>query len=791
MRAVRQLLIVASATATLSTSPAAASPQRAFLDEYCVRCHSDAAPIAGLALDPQSVGAVEQAPQQWETVVRKLRAGAMPPPGEPRPAKAVYQTFVERLEGALDAAAALDPNPGRTEAFHRLNRTEYHNAVRDLLELEVDVAELLPVDAGSYGFDNIAGVLGFSPALLERYLGAAKKISRLALGRPVPSVVAYTYKTPPDLSQDEWLEGMPFGTRGGGSFTYNFPQDGEYEFRILQGRRADDLTKPFPGTHTLELSLDGEPIRTFTMGNPRREGEGYRQWRERLSTSDDTWRLRLRVGAGPHEIRATFLKEPSAFPEGLRQPYQRPYVSITGGDTRDKPYLGSITIRGPFDAANTPAADTPSRRRILACSSKGEDACARDILKRLARQAYRRPVTVDDLAVLMRFFEKGRSDGGFDGGIEMALRWVLASPEFVLRVERDPADASPGVSYKISDLELASRLSFFLWSSLPDEELLALAEANKLSEPATLVAQVRRMLADERSEALIENFVGQWLHLRNVAGVKPNEDLFPHFGEDLRRAMRRETELLVREVFFGDRSVVELLNADYSFVNEPLARHYGMRGVWGPDHRRVQVSNEARRGLLGHGSILAVTAYPNRTSPVLRGKWILDNLLGTPPADPPPDVPALETSVVGKQLSMREATELHRADPACASCHQLMDPPGFALEQFDAIGRYRTKTETNEPIDASGELPDGTKFEGASGLREALLATPDQFVRTLTEKLMIYALGRGLEHYDQPTVRAIVRDAAKEDYRFTSILLGVVQSPAFTMRRAAMRRKGS
>ena len=837
--------------------------QRELLDRYCVACHNGRMRTAGLALDEHDPAAVGASPAVWETVVRKLRAGAMPPAPRPRPDAATYDRFVGWLETELDRHAAANPDPGRTEAFHRLNRTEYHHAVRDLLDLEIDVAELLPADGASYGFDNIAGVLGVSPTLLERYLAAARKIARVAVGRPAPSATAEVFRLASDLPQDDWVAGMPFGTRGGGAFRHTFPEDAEYDIRVRLARNAGDNLAIFEVPHTVEVSLDGSLVRTFTAGGPPpdapRDSDEYRAWRDRQRNVDRDWEFRLPVQAGPRELRVTFVRKTAAYPETLRQPYLRPYTSITGGDTRVQPYLGSVTVTGPFAAAGLPAGDgspaaagrglpardgsptapgrelpardgsppagvgfpagdgspaatgggrpvgggplaaaggpptedTPSRRRIFVCrpasdAVEAEQAdCARRIVSALARRAYRRPVISSDLEVLLGFFDQGRREDGFDAGVEMALRWLLASPEFVLRVERDPAGVAAGESYAVSDLELASRLSFFLWSSIPDDELLDLAAAGRLREPAVLEAQTRRMLADERSLALVTSFASQWLYLRNVPAVVPDEDRFPDVGEGLRQAMRRETELFVESVFREDRNVLDLLTADYTFVNERLARHYGMPRVYGSHFRRVPVAHEARRGLLGHASILSVTSYPNRTSPVLRGKWVLENLLGTPPALPPPDVPALEeTTGSGEALSMREATERHRASPVCASCHRLMDPPGFALEQFDAVGRFRTRSAAGTPIDASGELPDGTRFDGAAGLREALVSRPERFVGTLTEKLLTYALGRGLEHYDAPAVRAVTRAAAEDGYRFSSLVVGIVESAPFRMRRA-------
>ena len=765
--------------------------QRSLLDRYCVACHNERLRTADLTLDTHDVTRVADAPDVWETVVRKLRAGAMPPAPRPRPDAATYDRFIGWLETELDRAAADDPNPGRTEAFHRLNRTEYHHAVRDLLDLEIDVAELLPADGASYGFDNIAGVLGVSPTLLERYLAAARKISRVAVGRPAPSATAEVFRLASDLPQDDWVAGMPFGTRGGGVFRHVFPEDADYVFRVRLARNAGDNLAVFEVPHTLEASLDGALVRTFTVGGPPpadapRDSEEYRAWRDRQRTIDRDWEFRLPVKAGPHALSVTFVRQTAAYPETLRQPYLRPYTSITGGDTRVQPYLGSVTVTGPFAASGgPPVEETPSRRRIFVCRPAGateQTECAGRILSNLARRAYRRPVTDADLDVLLRFFDEGRRDGGFDAGIEMALRWLLASPEFVLRVERDPVGVAPGTNYAVSDLELASRLSFFLWSSIPDDELLDLAAARRLRDPAVLEQQTHRMLADDRARALVTSFASQWLYLRNVPAVVPDEDRFPDVGEGLRQAMRRETELFVESVFRADRSVLDLLTADYTFVNERLARHYGMPRIYGSHFRRVPVAHEARRGLLGHASILAVTSYPNRTSPVLRGKWVLENLLGAPPPPPPPDVPSFpERGEHGEPATVRELLEMHRRSPACAGCHAPMDPLGFALEQFDAIGRWRA-TDGDAPIDAHGVMPTGDAFDGLSGLKDMLAGNPEPLVRTVTEKLLAYALGRAIEYHDYPAIREIARAADADGHRWSSVILGIVRSPAFRMR---------
>ena len=791
-------------------SPASVSAQRAILDRYCVTCHSEAivrdtSPAAaprvsqlralGLALDAVDMTNVSEAPEIWEEVVRKLKAGVMPPAGRPRPDKASYDGLASWLETELDRASAADPNPGRTEPFHRLNRIEYQNAIRDLLALEIDVSSLLPTDDSSYGFDNIAGVLKMSPTLLERYLSAAQKISRLAVGTPAlfPNIDAFRIR--PDLPQDDRVDGLSFGTRGGTLIRYNFPLDGEYLIQVRLARKGtsggEEVDIPrFAQTHQLELSLDGERLRLFTLagetvspeerGNPL-YGQGSRQ------DLDADWQVRLPVKAGPREVRVAFLKKSSAAVETVRLPFLRPYAGA-GGDTRYQPYLSVVTISGPFGASRS--GDTPSRDRLFVCrpvspADADESACAREILATLARRAYRRPVTNVDVEMLLVFYRDGRAEGGFDVGIQRALERLLVSPPFLLRIERDPAGVAADTNYPVSDLELASRLSFFLWSSLPDDELLDVAIRGTLHEPAVLERQVRRMLADDRSQALVNNFAAQWLFLRNVQALAPDLDAFPDFDESLRQDLRRETELFVESILREDRSVLDLLTASYTFVNERLARHYGIPNVKGSHFRRITLTDDNRRGLLGHGSILAVTAYPHRTSPVLRGKWILENLLGTPPPAPPADVPALEeANDEGKALSMREATEQHRRNPVCASCHRLMDPLGFALENFDAVGRWRDRGESFTAIDSSGILPDGSVFEGPAGLRDALLSQPERFVSTLTEKLLTYALGRGLEYYDTPAVRAITRDAARNEDRFSSVIMGIVNSMPFQMRRS-------
>ena len=756
---------------------AAPDSHRQLLDRYCVTCHNDRLETGGLSLQRSDLTNVAADAAVWEKVVAKLRAGAMPPQPRPRPEPAAYDGFRTWLETELDRAAAAELRPGRTEALHRLSRAEYRNVVRDLLDLDVDVSDLLPADDTSYGFDNIAGVLGVSPTLMERYLAAARKISRLAVGSPVPSPIAETFRVPSDQGQDHHVAGLPFGTRGGMVVDFNFPEDAEYVISVVPDGPL------YIEPHELELTLDGERLEVFTVGRALEPGQRRSQYAEA-----DAREVRVRVSAGPHRVAAAFLRKTLAEPERTRKLYKRPFTGEgSGADSRYQPYLERVTIAGPFESRGTrPLVDTPSRARIFTCEP-GSDAasaadCAADILSGLARRAFRRPVTGEDVDRLLVFYEQGAATGGFDGGIELALRRLLVSPELLFRIVEDPAGLAPGTAYTLSDLELASRLSFFLWSSIPDDELLDAAVRGELGDPAVLEAQTRRMLADPRAQALVTNFAGQWLSLRNAAAVQPDEDLFPDFGEDLRQGFRRETEMLFDAILREDRSVVELLSADYTFLNERLAVHYGIPNVRGSHFRRVVLDDPGRGGLLGHGSILTVTSHANRTSPVVRGKWVLENILGTPPPPPPADVPALEATTDGRTLTMREAMEQHRANPVCASCHRVMDPLGLALEPFDAIGRWRTANETRVPMDLTGVLPDGTVFDGPAGLKAALLAHPERFVTTVTEKLLTYAVGRGVEHYDAPAVRAITRAAAGDGYRLTTLILGVVESPPFRMR---------
>jgi hypothetical protein len=713
-------------------------------------------------------------PETWEKVVRKLGAGMMPPAVKPRPEASAQAEFLSYLETELDALAKTQPNPGRP-ALHRVNRSEYANAIRDLLALEVDATELLPADDSSFGFDNIAGSLGVSPVLLERYVAAAGKISRLAIGDTTMPDRQEKYLVSGDLTQNQHIAGMPFGTRGGAQFSHHFPVDAEYVIRADLVERGGRMFGANNGKgEQLEVTLDGQRILLTDLAE---------------YAVEDGAALRMPLKAGPHTIGAAFIKKNHAPVEDVIQPFEFSLFepAVDGDpDWTFVPHLASIAVTGPFNVAGV--SDTPTRQKIFVCTpanAREEDRCARQIVETLATRAFRQPIEREQLSTLMDFYADAREQGGFEAGVEMALRRILAAPEFVFRFERAAEDVNPGEIYPLSDVELASRLSFFLWSSIPDDELLALAVDDRLHEPSTLRRQVRRMLADPRSNAFIENFAGQWLYLRNLKTKGGAVEQFPNFDDNLRQAFRTETEMLFASIVREDRNLLDILTADYTFVNERLARHYGMQGIYGSGFRRVRIENEARRGLLGQGSIQLVTSYPERTSPVQRGVWVLENIVGAPIPTPPPNVPALEEQAGTKAhpRTLREQMELHTTRPFCAGCHKIMDPVGFAMENFDAIGRWRTE-EHGEPIDASAQLVDGTQINGTIDLRNALLKYSDRFVQTTTEKLMTYALGRGLEYYDMPTVRAVARNAAKNDYRFSDIVMGIVESAAFQMKAA-------
>jgi hypothetical protein len=754
----------------------AVQPERALIDRYCVTCHNQRARIAGLTLDTLDVTNPPVAAAAWEKVIRKVRGGLMPPVGMPRPDKAALAGLASYLETSIDRAST--PMPGRT-VLHRLDRAEYGNAIRDLLALDVDVLSLLPPDDSAYGFDNIADVLGVSPVLMERYLSAAWKIAALSVGDPKMKPTRETFRVRGDLSQDDHVEGLPIGTRGGILVRYTFPVDGEYVIGPKLYRETVNIIRGLEVAHDLEVTFDGERVLLTRFGGREDEQANYLNPTAAGDDLEKRFQKRIAVKAGPHDVGVAFVKKSSAPTVDLLQPFLRERIDpITPVGI---PELDQVTIEGPFNV--TGPGDSPSRRRIFGCRAAEGDGlpCAKTILGTLARRAYRRPVTDAEMARLTGFYqdERGRS-GSFDAGIENALAFMLVSPQFLFRFERDPAGAAPGSVDRISDLELASRLSFFIWSSIPDDQLLNLAVQGKLQNPAVLEQQVKRMLVDHRARALGSNFAGQWLYLRNLKSLRPDEDFFPDFDDNLRQALQRETELLFESIVLEDRSVLDLLSADYTFVNERLARHYGIENVYGDQFRRVTVSDDFRKGLLGHGSILALNSYANRTSPVTRGKYVLTNILGTPPPEPPPNVPPLDETP-GKPLTMRERMEEHRKNPACAGCHKLMDPIGLALENFDGIGRWRT-AEAGVRIDASSTLWDGTQVDGPAGLRRAILSRPDQFARTATEMLLTYALGRGLEYYDMPVVRAVVKDAARNHYRFSSLVMGIVASVPFQMR---------
>lgn len=785
---------------------------RALLDQYCVICHNQAVVAStpqpneglqttqlrnlGLTLDTEDVADLAKNPEIWEKVVKKLRVGVMPPPTYPRPDTASYDGFRYWLENELDRVGALNVNPGRTQAFHRLNQSEYKNSVRDLLALDIDVAELIPADApDQYGFDNNADVLALSPLSVERYISAAHKIAELAVGATPRGAAIKSYEVPLNLIQDDRLsEELPFGSRGGSAIEHFFPVDGEYRITINLQTNYVDFVRGYDQAHEIELSLDGERLQTYAFGGdaPGTPApysyagniRGSDDWEEfMMAFADKGFEMVLPVEAGPRVIAATFPREMWE-PEGIEQPRLFGYQLAVTELPDANPSLGSIEIEGPLSV--TGPGDTPSRQQIFSCTPANTDeepACAREILSSLARRAYRRPVEEGDIEDLMVFYTQGQQEGGFDTGIQFALERLLVSPDFLFRIEQEPEAAEADGMYAITDTELASRLSFFLWSSLPDDELLDLMETNSLRNSEVLEQQVQRMLADPRAAAFIDNFVGQWLYLRNLDGIYPDPAAFPEFDENLREAFQRETELFIDDQIRNDRSLRELLSADYTYVNERLARHYGIPGIYGNRYRKVTLDSAERGGLFGHGSLMMVTSYPNRTSPVLRGKFVLENLLGGPPPEPPPNVPALETSSDGKQLTMREAMAMHRENPACRVCHAAMDPIGFSLENYDAVGKWRNVF-ADQPIDASGLLPDGNTFEGPDGLRGLLLDRPDDFVGTITEKLMRFALGRGLEYYDMPAVRAITRAAAEDDYRWSAVILGVVESVPFQMRRS-------
>lgn len=797
------------ASQSASVAARALPAQRAQLDQYCVTCHNERLKTANLLLDALDLARVAEHPAVWEKVVRKLRAGMMPPAGSRRPAPEASRSLVAWLEGELDrSAAAYMPAPG----LHRLNRTEYANVVRDLLDLEIDAAIYLPSDDSTHGFDNMAGALGISSTLVDAYVSAASKISRLALGLAEPPTLT-VYRAPVDTSQDYHIEGLPFGTRGGVLVRHPFPADGEYTVTVTP-IFGDNMSPAGFGSvpcEQIEILLDGARLQLMDWQGggrvPAANCRGRRQGPVRSGQAGPEaffggrggtpMRVRFRTTAGMHTVGATFLQTNLAPVLDLDRHFARSTVQTgpTPGYTFF-PHVGTVRLEGPYET--TPTTESPSRRRIFTCRPAsvsaggvspgvvGENACARTIVAHLASRAFRRPVAAPEVDMVMEFYRSGRSGGTFDQGIEFALARILASPQFLYRIEEEPANVKSGEGYRITDVDLASRLSFFLWSTGPDDELIALASQRRLSDPRVLEEQVRRMLRAPRSEALAINFAGQWLNLRGLQSVGPLPMLYPDFDDPLRQAMRREVELLFDGIVRDDRSVVDLLNADYTFVNERLARHYGIPHIYGSQFRRVSLGPEfeTRRGLIGKGAFLTTTSKPERTSPVTRGKWVMTNLLGMSPPDPPAEVPPLKPRTANlagtRDESMRAKMMEHRVRADCVQCHRLMDPIGFALENFDAIAAWRTEDE-GTPLDVSGDVFDGTRIEGPSGLRAWLTGYADQFVSVVVEKLLTYALGRGLEHQDMPLVRAIAREGAAADNRFSALVLGVVKSRPFQM----------
>ena len=758
-----------------ATTPA--SSPRHLVDRYCVTCHNERLKTADLRLDRIDIENPGAEAEVWEKVVRKVHTGTMPPSNMPQLSQDDRRTLLTWLETSLDGASAARPNPGRTDTLRRLNRTEYQNAIRDLLALDIDAASLLPADDSGHGFDNVT-VGDLPPTLLDRYISAAQKISRLAIGSTESSLQSDIIRLPADLTQEDHLAGLPLGTRGGVSVSHTFVRDGEYQIQIWLARDLEGSVAGLrePRAHDLMVLVDRQPVANFTIEKPAGAD---------ATVLDKDLKARVTVQAGPHEIAVTFVKDGSSLQESARQPLQAHFNERR--HPRNTPAISQISMTGPYEAKG--AENTPSRRRLFVCRPEGErqeEACAKTILATLMRRAYRRPIAKAEVEGPMAFYREGRAGKDFDAGIGNALSAVLINPEFLFRVESEPKNIPASGVYRISDLELASRLSFFLWSSIPDDELLAAAIAGKLSRPAELERQTRRMIADRRSFNLASNFAGQWLRLRNLEAVNPNARLYPDFDDNLRQAFRQETELFFDHVLREDRSVLELIKADYTFLNERLARHYGIPDVYGSNFRRVTLGPESQRGgLLRHGSVLAVTSFATRTSPINRGVLVLGSIFGAPPPPPLPNAPSLDESTVSAGLPMRERLAAHRSNAICATCHRTIDPVGFSLENFNAIGQWRDHEADDVPIDVSGALPGAGELRGVAGLENALLSRPELFAGTLTEKLLTFALGRGIEFYDAPAVRRIVRDAGKDGYRFSSIILGVVKSTPFQMRKSS------
>lgn len=802
-----QLLAVVSPLLLSSTTGAQSAGEllNTTINQYCLACHNDSLSTADVSFQNLDLSEVANHGALQEKVLSQLRNRRMPPMEMPKPSEAVYNELVSWLESEIDELAASAPNPGRTDTFHRINRAEYANSVRDLLNIDVDVEELLPADdIDAYGFDNMADVLTVSPALMERYLSAARKTARLAIGEEPLGPVSQIYEVPILLNQnDRMSDDLPFGSRGGVAMDHYFPVAGQYDLSLRLHRNYVNYIRGMGSQHEIEVRLDGKLIQSFAIGGqepdvlqaPASYGGnqfGDREWEEYMLFADSNLRLRFEAEPGPHIVGLSFVRRLTE-PEGVLQPPQSVFAAAINEMRDGDAAIEQAQITGPFDAAGP--GDTPSRRAVFVCTPASndlgsEEVCATEILSGLANRAYRRPLQQTDIDTLMDFYRIGRGDGqsGFDAGIQLAVERILISPDFLFRVEQDPLNVAPETDYELSDLELASRLSFFLWSSIPDEELLSIAERGELQNPDILEAQTQRMLGDPRSSALVKNFASQWLYLRNLRSLVPDAVEFPEFDENLRNAFRQESELYFESLLRDDRSVLDLLGAGYTYVNERLAEHYGIEGVYGSHFRRVDLEGELaqqRGGILGQGSLLTATSYANRTSPVLRGKWVLTNILGTPPPPPPADVPDLpENGADGQPATIRDRMIQHREDPNCAVCHLPMDPLGLALENFDAVGRWRDTGEANLAIDASGQLPNGTAFYGLNGLRNILLDRSDEFAGTVTEKLFAYAIGRPPEYFDKPTVRMITRSAALDNYSWSSIIMGIVKSAPFRTRRS-------
>ena len=775
------LATLATSSALLANAQSMPAQQAELIDTYCTKCHNEEDWAGSLDLNLLNRNNVVSDAETWEKVMRKFRGNMMPPKGNERPDAKEKAEFVSWLQDSIDSAILAHPNPGKS-SLHRLNRTEYGNAIRDLFGLQVDISEFLPADDEGYGFDNIADVLRTSPSLLEQYLLASRKISELAVGDPALTPISKVYKVAPDLPQVQHIPGLPLGTRGGILMEHNFPLDAEYEFNSVLVRNIVGYMTGLEWPHQFEISIDGEQAFLAQVGGEEDNLSSDQNMSAAADMIDARLKTRIPVTAGLHKVAVTFMQKNSA---ETHEPLELHTRDLDLQNMNGVPTLDYVDIIGPFNAVGS--GETASRNQIFTCYPETEaqqQECAATILGDIGKRAYRRPLENADLNMIMSFYADGAENGGFEHGVQTALRFILTSPEFLFRSEPDPESVAAGDVYAISDLALASRLSFFLWSSIPDEELLELATANKLNEPEIFEQQVDRMLRDPNALALVDNFAAQWLFLRNLKSINPDTRTFPDFDDKLRQAFRTETTLFITSIMQNDSTILDMINADYTYVNDRLAQHYGIPNIYGSHFRRVQQTDPNRRGLLGQGSVLTVTSYPNRTSPVLRGKWVLENLIGAPPPSPPPNVPALNENTPGlAALSVRDRLIQHRADPACSGCHAVMDPLGFSLENFDAIGRYRAK-DASGAIDSSGELADGTPVTNALSLEQTLMQHPEYFVDTFTEKLLTYALGRGLEYYDMPVVRTITKQAENDDYRFSAIIKCIVSSVPFRMKQA-------